>query len=172
MKVWTAVPQIPGLRLPVIFSQKEKLELIALEQRLVVSHRRILDSPWLLLKRNRSMTEAAQLTDEQVAEFKEAFALFDKVRTWMGPLGMAADPSTASRVGGKWELCYSWQAISPPCMRLAMPIAWQAASEGQQASQVSCGVVQSHASRASSWSDLGALSQLACPACVLTLRAA
>ena len=24
------------------------------------------------------MTEAAQLTDEQVAEFKEAFALFDK----------------------------------------------------------------------------------------------
>lgn len=25
-----------------------------------------------------TMTEAAQLTDEQVAEFKEAFALFDK----------------------------------------------------------------------------------------------
>jgi len=28
-------------------------------------------NPW-------NMTEAAQLTDEQVAEFKEAFALFDK----------------------------------------------------------------------------------------------
>lgn len=25
-----------------------------------------------------NMTEAAQLTDEQIAEFKEAFALFDK----------------------------------------------------------------------------------------------
>ncbi len=30
------------------------------------------------LRQQQKMTEAAQLTDEQVAEFKEAFALFDK----------------------------------------------------------------------------------------------
>ena len=33
---------------------------------------------WVVCVSRLRMTEAAELTDEQVAEFKEAFALFDK----------------------------------------------------------------------------------------------
>lgn len=47
------------------------------------------------------MTEAAQLTDEQVAEFKEAFALFDKdgdggssLWIWQHDMFILAVPST------------------------------------------------------------------------------
>lgn len=82
-------------------SQKKKRELIALSSSLVVSHRHIVDDPWLLLKGHHSMTEAAQLTDEQVAEFKEAFALFDKVRPDWGRRAWPLIPALHQGLVGK-----------------------------------------------------------------------
>ena len=69
------------------------------------------------------MTEAAQLTDEQVAEFKEAFALFDKdgdggcrlhinvlrffVKAW-APTGFSfASMHRSMEVMEQASLCYS-----------------------------------------------------------------
>ena len=55
------------------------------------------------------MTEAAELTDEQVAEFKEAFALFDKDGDGAGAVLRPVEQLHDQSVGIRWPGRALWR---------------------------------------------------------------
>ena len=90
------------------------------------------------------MTEAAQLTDEQVAEFKEAFALFDKVGRASGAGSAADDPAAFIRAGCQGAAPRDiWEAPASPLGRHANACLSWGSTRGRQAAMLPSHVIQS-----------------------------